>query len=151
MGWDRHEINELLASPNIGSYHPPGQIRLCSSSRLVSFFAVPGPLVLATPCVPPKVLWDCGLCALVGQPVAEPAGLLCTHQSGGMCIGGRNPSVRVSDSTFPMMIYIGPEGIYDHTIQLTLQLNEPGTIWCVQSDYAFRQEVFLWSLSVQCD
>ena len=86
MGWDRHEINELLASPNIGSYHPLGQIRLCSSSRLVSFFAVPGPLVLATPCVPPKVLWDCGLCALVGQPVAEPAGLLCTHQSGGMCL-----------------------------------------------------------------
>ena len=87
MGWDRHEINELLASPNIGSYHPPGQIRLCSSSRLVSFFAVPGPLVLATPCVPHKVLWDCGLCALVGQPVAEPAGLLCTHQSGGMWSG----------------------------------------------------------------
>ena len=38
--------------------------------------------------------------------------------------------VWVVDTTPPMMILVRAEGISGDTLQLTLQLDEPGTIWC---------------------
>lgn len=38
--------------------------------------------------------------------------------------------VWVVDTTPPMMLLVRAEGISGDTLQLTLQLDEPGTIWC---------------------
>merc|ERR1719460_2659497 len=44
--------------------------------------------------------------------------------------GGATKRVWVLDSTPPTLIYVSGEAIAEDTIQLTLQLDEPGTIWC---------------------
>ncbi|CAE8720003.1 unnamed protein product [Polarella glacialis] len=44
--------------------------------------------------------------------------------------GGKTEGVWVTDSTPPTLILVSSESINHETIQLTLQLNEPGTIWC---------------------
>merc|ERR1719174_1775146 len=44
--------------------------------------------------------------------------------------GGATKRVWVVDATPPTMIYVSGEAIAEDTIQLTLQLDEPGTIWC---------------------
>jgi hypothetical protein len=44
--------------------------------------------------------------------------------------GGRTGNVWVLDSTPPTIIYVTGEAISQDTVQLTLQLDEPGTIWC---------------------
>ena len=44
--------------------------------------------------------------------------------------GGRSPGVWVQDTTPPTIIFVESMGIGEETIQLTLQLSEPGTIWC---------------------
>ncbi|CAK8986554.1 Uncharacterized protein SCF082_LOCUS596 [Durusdinium trenchii] len=43
--------------------------------------------------------------------------------------GGRTGHVWVTDSTPPQMILVDAESL-DTSIQVTLQLNEPGTVWC---------------------
>jgi hypothetical protein len=45
-------------------------------------------------------------------------------------VGGSTPFVWVLDSTPPTMIFVDAESTNHETIQLTLQLNEPGTLWC---------------------
>jgi Zn finger protein HypA/HybF involved in hydrogenase expression len=44
--------------------------------------------------------------------------------------GGATASVWVVDSTPPGMVFVRAESVNHETIQMTLQLNEPGTIWC---------------------
>eukprot|EP00927_Polykrikos_kofoidii_P002778 TRINITY_DN11111_c1_g1_i1.p1 TRINITY_DN11111_c1_g1~~TRINITY_DN11111_c1_g1_i1.p1 ORF type:complete len:1928 (+),score=277.30 TRINITY_DN11111_c1_g1_i1:722-5785(+) len=44
--------------------------------------------------------------------------------------GGFTSYVWVKDMTPPTIIYISSEAISDSVIQITLQLNEPGTVWC---------------------
>ncbi|CAJ1402439.1 unnamed protein product [Effrenium voratum] len=44
--------------------------------------------------------------------------------------GGRSPGVWVTDTTPPTMIFVRAEGISGDTVQVTLQLDEPGTVWC---------------------
>jgi len=44
--------------------------------------------------------------------------------------GGKTARVWVKDSTPPTMIYVSSEALTDSIIQITLQLNEPGTVWC---------------------
>ena len=44
--------------------------------------------------------------------------------------GGMTRAVWVVDSTPPQMVLVGVESVNHETIQLTLQLNEPGTLWC---------------------
>eukprot|EP00931_Biecheleriopsis_adriatica_P047271 TRINITY_DN27224_c0_g2_i1.p1 TRINITY_DN27224_c0_g2~~TRINITY_DN27224_c0_g2_i1.p1 ORF type:complete len:3147 (+),score=582.09 TRINITY_DN27224_c0_g2_i1:27-9467(+) len=44
--------------------------------------------------------------------------------------GGKTTSVWVKDMTPPTIIYVSSEALTEDTIQITLQLNEPGTVWC---------------------
>ena len=44
--------------------------------------------------------------------------------------GGATLKVWVVDSTPPQMIFVGSDSLASATLQVTLQLNEPGTIWC---------------------
>jgi hypothetical protein len=45
--------------------------------------------------------------------------------------GGATLNVWVTDSTTPTMIYVSAEAVTDEsTLQITLQLSEPGTVWC---------------------
>ena len=44
--------------------------------------------------------------------------------------GGKTSRVWVQDTTPPVMLFVSGEGISQDTIQLTLQLSEPGTVWC---------------------
>ncbi|CAK8993859.1 unnamed protein product [Durusdinium trenchii] len=44
--------------------------------------------------------------------------------------GGRSPGVWVVDTTPPSMTLVRAEGISGDTLQVTLQLDEPGTVWC---------------------
>ena len=45
--------------------------------------------------------------------------------------GGRTSKVWIRDSTPPVIHHVRGEAVRDEsTIQVTLQLNEPGTIWC---------------------
>jgi len=48
--------------------------------------------------------------------------------------GGTTRSVWVVDDTAPTMIFVHAEAINDETIHLTLQLDEPGTIWCAAAE-----------------
>jgi len=48
--------------------------------------------------------------------------------------GGTTPNVWVVDSTPPTMIFVQAESVNHETIQLTLQLNEPGTLWCAAAE-----------------
>jgi len=45
--------------------------------------------------------------------------------------GGKTQYVWVKDKTPPPMIYVSSEALSEDTIQITLQLNEPGTVWCM--------------------
>jgi hypothetical protein len=45
-------------------------------------------------------------------------------------LGGRTGAVWVTDATPPVILPVSSEPIAEDTIQMTLQLNEPGTIWC---------------------
>ncbi|CAE8613427.1 unnamed protein product, partial [Polarella glacialis] len=45
-------------------------------------------------------------------------------------LGGRTRNVWVKDTTPPTVIYVSSEAITDQVLQITLQLNEPGTVWC---------------------
>ncbi|CAE8610726.1 unnamed protein product [Polarella glacialis] len=45
-------------------------------------------------------------------------------------LGGKTANVWIVDSTPPTMIYVSAEAISGTTLQVTLQLDEPGTIWC---------------------
>ncbi|CAE7498925.1 unnamed protein product [Symbiodinium natans] len=44
--------------------------------------------------------------------------------------GGRTPGVWVRDTTPPRMTFVRAEGISQDSLQVTLQLDEPGTVWC---------------------
>jgi hypothetical protein len=44
--------------------------------------------------------------------------------------GGKTPYVWVKDRTPPEIIYVSSEALTESIIQITLQLNEPGTVWC---------------------
>jgi mannose/fructose/N-acetylgalactosamine-specific phosphotransferase system component IIB len=44
--------------------------------------------------------------------------------------GGKTMSVWVKDMTPPSLIYVSSEALTEDTIQVTIQLNEPGTVWC---------------------
>eukprot|EP00928_Gymnodinium_smaydae_P010937 TRINITY_DN14116_c0_g3_i2.p2 TRINITY_DN14116_c0_g3~~TRINITY_DN14116_c0_g3_i2.p2 ORF type:complete len:1544 (+),score=343.05 TRINITY_DN14116_c0_g3_i2:230-4861(+) len=44
--------------------------------------------------------------------------------------GGKTLNVWVQDKTPPQMIFVSTEALAQSTIQVTLQLNEPGTVWC---------------------
>ena len=44
--------------------------------------------------------------------------------------GGMQRKVWVTDATPPTMILVGSESMAEDTIQVTLQLSEPGTLWC---------------------
>jgi len=44
--------------------------------------------------------------------------------------GGKTTSVWVKDLTPPVIIYVSSEALTEEVIQITLQLNEPGTVWC---------------------
>lgn len=44
--------------------------------------------------------------------------------------GGATLSVWVVDSTPPQMTFVRADALASATLQVTLQLNEPGTIWC---------------------
>jgi hypothetical protein len=65
-------------------------------------------------------------------------------------LGGKTQYVWVTDSTNPQMIYVASEAIAETTIQVTLQLDEPGTVWCAiarpngaadQSSYCTEAEI----------
>ncbi|CAK8989373.1 unnamed protein product [Durusdinium trenchii] len=45
--------------------------------------------------------------------------------------GGKTLNVWVKDLTPPTMIFVSTEALSEDTIQITLQLNEPGTVWCM--------------------
>lgn len=45
--------------------------------------------------------------------------------------GGKTTYVWVKDLTEPTMIYVSSEALSEDTIQVTLQLDEPGTVWCM--------------------
>jgi hypothetical protein len=64
--------------------------------------------------------------AYVNNPIVKPDGVT----DGPRADGGATHRVWVSDLTPPTMIYVSGEAIAEDTIQLTLQLDEPGTIWC---------------------
>jgi hypothetical protein len=68
--------------------------------------------------------------------------------------GGTTKKVWVVDSTPPTMIFVSGEAIAEDTIQLTLQLNEPGTIWCTPVAIATATGEILnsdWGASQTCD
>jgi len=44
--------------------------------------------------------------------------------------GGKTSKVWVKDMTPPTMIYVSSEALTESIIQVTLQLSEPGTVWC---------------------
>merc|ERR1740117_1336087 len=44
--------------------------------------------------------------------------------------GGKTANVWIVDDTPPTIIVVAREPLAEDTIQVTLQLNEPGTIWC---------------------
>merc|ERR1719284_2389635 len=44
--------------------------------------------------------------------------------------GGKTTDVWVKDMTPPTVIYVSSEALTESKIQITLQLNEPGTVWC---------------------
>ncbi|CAE8700012.1 unnamed protein product [Polarella glacialis] len=46
----------------------------------------------------------------------------------------RAQAVWVTDSTAPTIIVVSREALAETVIQVTLQLNEPGTIWCQLAD-----------------
>ncbi|CAK8994475.1 unnamed protein product [Durusdinium trenchii] len=48
--------------------------------------------------------------------------------------GGRTAGVWIADTTPPTMMFVRGESIGQEVIQLTLQLDEPGTIWCQAAD-----------------
>jgi hypothetical protein len=48
--------------------------------------------------------------------------------------GGLTAQVWIADATPPTLILVDVEALNDETIQMTLQLNEPGTIWCQASE-----------------
>lgn len=58
--------------------------------------------------------------AYIDSPVADPL----SPQ------GGKTEFVWTSDLTPPAMIYVSSEALAQETIQITLQLDEPGTVWC---------------------
>lgn len=45
-------------------------------------------------------------------------------------LGGKTANVWVKDITPPTMIFVSREALTQSIIQITLQLNEPGTVWC---------------------
>ena len=46
--------------------------------------------------------------------------------------GGATAGVWVTDKTPPTIIYVSSEAVSSDTVQVTLQLDEPGTIWCLE-------------------
>jgi len=48
--------------------------------------------------------------------------------------GGLTSNVWVLDSTPPTMIFVSAESLDKETLQVTLQLNEPGTLWCAAAE-----------------
>jgi hypothetical protein len=56
-----------------------------------------------------------------------------TNAPTGDALGGKTTYVWVKDTTPPTMIYVASEAIAETTIQVTLQLDEPGTVWCAIS------------------
>ncbi|CAE7706437.1 unnamed protein product, partial [Symbiodinium microadriaticum] len=46
--------------------------------------------------------------------------------------GGATAGVWVTDKTPPTIIYVSSEAVSSDTLQVTLQLDEPGTIWCLE-------------------
>ncbi|CAK8986555.1 Uncharacterized protein SCF082_LOCUS597 [Durusdinium trenchii] len=56
-------------------------------------------------------------------------------------LGGATLGVWVDDSTPPTMRFISAEAISRDTIQVTLQLDEPGTIWCAAAELDSSSEL----------
>merc|ERR1719159_2089634 len=84
----------------------------------------------------------------VEQLVSDPA--YAVNPAG----GGTTKKVWVVDSTPPTMIFVSGEAIAEDRIQLTLQLNEPGTIWCTPVAIATSTGEILnsdWGASQTCD
>ena len=50
--------------------------------------------------------------------------------------GGLTQHVWVTDSTPPTMIFVRADALASATLQVTLQLDEPGTIWCQAAEIA---------------
>ncbi|CAK9095832.1 Uncharacterized protein SCF082_LOCUS45000 [Durusdinium trenchii] len=51
--------------------------------------------------------------------------------NGSVPSGGKIEAVWVTDSTPPSMLFVAAEGVKtEDTLQVVLQLNEPGTVWC---------------------
>merc|ERR1719271_1892509 len=48
--------------------------------------------------------------------------------------GGMTANVWVLDSTPPTIIFVQAESVNHETLQVTLQLNEPGTLWCAAAE-----------------
>ena len=44
--------------------------------------------------------------------------------------GGKTANVWVKDTTPPTMLFVSTEALAEDTIRVTLQLDEPGTVWC---------------------
>jgi len=66
---------------------------------------------------------------MVQDYVDTPVGTTGAHAASSPA-GGKTTSVWVKDMTPPQLIYVSSEALTQSTIQITLQLNEPGTVWC---------------------
>jgi hypothetical protein len=64
-------------------------------------------------------------------------------------LGGLTSSVWVTDSTPPTIIHIAHESVAEDTIQMTLQLNEPGTVWCSAASMEPGTSIFCKAADVQ--
>ncbi|CAE7397007.1 unnamed protein product [Symbiodinium pilosum] len=62
--------------------------------------------------------------------VNTPVGTTLAHATSSPS-GGKTQYVWVKDLTRPSMIYVSSGALSEDTIQITLQLNEPGTVWCM--------------------
>eukprot|EP00438_Fugacium_kawagutii_P000297 Skav205258 [mRNA] locus=scaffold1841:79647:81160:- [translate_table: standard] len=56
-------------------------------------------------------------------------------------LGGATMGLWVTDVTPPTLIYVTAAAISRDTIRLTLQLNEPGTIWCAAAELDTSSDV----------
>jgi len=71
--------------------------------------------------VRPNYMFQSYLETEVGDPTSTPN-------------GGKTSRVWINDDTAPTIIVVSREALAEDVIQVTLQLNEPGTIWCQIAD-----------------
>ncbi|CAE7924644.1 unnamed protein product [Symbiodinium necroappetens] len=70
--------------------------------------------------------------------------------------GGKTPGVWVADTTPPTMLLVQAEALRSATLQVRLQLNEPGTVWCAAAgkgspgSYCLDSELQSASSSADC-